>query len=80
MIAARDYYYLTYASIQKDVMTYGPIEASMDVYDDFPSYKSGKSAFIWMNYRSKIFFNFFFKKIRYQPLFLGKQTLYICPY
>lgn len=37
----RDYYYLTYASIQKDVMTYGPIEASMDVYDDFPSYKSG---------------------------------------
>lgn len=46
MIAARDYYYLTYASIQKDVMTYGPIEASMDVYDDFLSYKSGKSALI----------------------------------
>jgi len=37
----RDYYYLTYGSIQKDVMTYGPIEASFDVYDDFPSYKSG---------------------------------------
>nr|ADK37857.1 putative cathepsin precursor [Sitobion avenae] len=37
----RDFYYLTYGSIQKDVMTYGPIEASFDVYDDFPSYKSG---------------------------------------
>ncbi|CAI6373030.1 unnamed protein product [Macrosiphum euphorbiae] len=37
----RDYYYLTYGSIQKDVMNYGPIEASFDVYDDFPSYKSG---------------------------------------
>nr|WMM65063.1 cathepsin B-16D1 [Myzus persicae] len=37
----RDYYYLTYGSIQKDVLTYGPIEASFDVYDDFPSYKSG---------------------------------------
>uniref|UniRef100_A0A2S2NMJ7 Cathepsin B n=1 Tax=Schizaphis graminum TaxID=13262 RepID=A0A2S2NMJ7_SCHGA len=37
----RDSYYLTYGSIQKDVMTYGPIEASFDVYDDFPSYKSG---------------------------------------
>ncbi|XP_022169080.1 cathepsin B-like cysteine proteinase 4 [Myzus persicae] len=37
----RDYYRLTYGSIQKDVMTHGPIEASFDVYDDFPSYKSG---------------------------------------
>ncbi|CAI6352200.1 unnamed protein product [Macrosiphum euphorbiae] len=37
----RDSYYLTYGSIQKDVMTYGPIEASFDVYDDFPNYKSG---------------------------------------
>ncbi|XP_029341239.1 cathepsin B-16A isoform X3 [Acyrthosiphon pisum] len=37
----RDYYYLTYGSIQKDVMNYGPIEASFDVYDDFYSYKSG---------------------------------------
>jgi cathepsin B len=37
----RDYYYLTYAAIQKDVMTYGPIEASFDVYDDFINYKSG---------------------------------------
>jgi cathepsin B len=37
----RDSYYLTYAAIQKDVMTYGPIEASFDVYDDFFSYKSG---------------------------------------
>jgi len=42
MIVARDYYYLTYASIQKDVINYGPIEASFDVYDDFLSYKSGK--------------------------------------
>lgn len=25
-------------------MTYGPIEVSFDVYDDFPSYKSGKPA------------------------------------
>lgn len=44
MIVARDYYYLTYGSIQKDVLNYGPIEASFDVYDDFPSYKSGKCA------------------------------------
>ncbi|XP_027849692.2 cathepsin B-like cysteine proteinase 5 [Aphis gossypii] len=36
-----DYYYLTYGIIQKDVMTYGPIEMSFDVYDDFLSYKSG---------------------------------------
>jgi len=42
MITARDSYYLTYGSIQKDVMTYGPIEASFDVYDDFLHYKSGK--------------------------------------
>jgi len=42
MFIARDYYYLTYGTIQKDVMNYGPIEASFDVYDDFPSYKSGK--------------------------------------
>ncbi|XP_015371589.1 PREDICTED: cathepsin B-like cysteine proteinase 4 isoform X2 [Diuraphis noxia] len=37
----RDYYYLTYNTIQNDVMTYGPIEATFDVYDDFPNYKSG---------------------------------------
>ncbi|XP_025204220.1 cathepsin B-like [Melanaphis sacchari] len=37
----RDSYYLTYESIQKDVLVYGPIEASFDVYDDFLSYKSG---------------------------------------
>jgi cathepsin B len=37
----RDYYRLTYGSIQKDVLNYGPIEASFDVYDDFPNYKSG---------------------------------------
>ncbi|XP_025206248.1 cathepsin B-like cysteine proteinase 3 [Melanaphis sacchari] len=37
----RDFYYLTYNTIQKDVLTYGPVEASFDVYDDFPSYKSG---------------------------------------
>jgi len=42
MIKARDYYYLTYNAIQKDVMTYGPVEASFSVYDDFLSYKSGK--------------------------------------
>lgn len=42
MTVARDYYYLTYRGIQKDVINYGPIEASFDVYDDFPSYKSGK--------------------------------------
>ncbi|VVC44181.1 Cysteine peptidase, cysteine active site,Peptidase C1A, papain C-terminal,Peptidase C1A [Cinara cedri] len=37
----RDYYYLTYTSIQKDVLVYGPIEASFNVYDDFLNYKSG---------------------------------------
>lgn len=45
LISARDAYFLTYATIQKDVLAYGPIEASFDVYDDFPSYKSGKHAF-----------------------------------
>jgi len=37
----RDNYYLTYAAIQQDVLAYGPIEASFDVYDDFVNYKSG---------------------------------------
>jgi len=41
MITARDAYYLTFDSIQKDVQAYGPIEASFDVYDDFLHYKSG---------------------------------------
>jgi len=50
MISARDSYYLTYGSIQKDVMTYGPIEASFDVYDDFPNYKSGKFKIIEINF------------------------------
>jgi len=27
--------------MQNDMMTYGPIESSFDVYDDFISYKSG---------------------------------------
>jgi len=55
MMVARDFYYLTYGSIQKDVMTHGPIEASFDVYDDFPSYKSGKQRLIWMTIRHIIF-------------------------
>nr|BAD23812.1 cathepsin B-N1 [Tuberaphis styraci] len=37
----RDAYYLTYGTIQNDILAYGPIEASFEVYDDFPSYKSG---------------------------------------
>lgn len=44
IIVARDAYYLTYDTIQFDVMTYGPIEASFNVYDDFFSYKSGKTS------------------------------------
>lgn len=50
MTTARDFYHLTYGSIQKDVMTYGPIEASFEVYDDFFSYKSGKSRLIIIKY------------------------------
>jgi len=42
IIKARDYYYLTYNTIQKDVLLYGPTEASFRVYDDFLNYKSGK--------------------------------------
>ncbi|XP_015376384.1 PREDICTED: cathepsin B-like cysteine proteinase 5 [Diuraphis noxia] len=34
-------YVLVYENIQKDMMIYGPIESSFDVYDDFISYKSG---------------------------------------
>jgi len=56
MVIARDYYYLTYGIIQKDVMTYGPIEVSFDVYDDFPSYKSGKPVNNCVYYRYMIFF------------------------
>ncbi|XP_025418162.1 cathepsin B-like cysteine proteinase 3 [Sipha flava] len=37
----KDAYYLSNSSIQKDVIAYGPVEASFDVYDDFPSYESG---------------------------------------
>ncbi|XP_050426775.1 cathepsin B-like cysteine proteinase 3 [Adelges cooleyi] len=37
----RDAYHLTAAMIQKDVMAYGPVVASIDVYDDFMSYESG---------------------------------------
>ncbi|CAH1733441.1 unnamed protein product [Aphis gossypii] len=33
-------YYLDYNYIQQDIMNYGPIEASFEVYDDFLSYKS----------------------------------------
>uniref|UniRef100_A0A2S2PNE1 Cathepsin B-like cysteine proteinase 5 n=1 Tax=Schizaphis graminum TaxID=13262 RepID=A0A2S2PNE1_SCHGA len=34
-------YYLDYNYIQHDIINYGPIEASFEVYDDFLSYKSG---------------------------------------
>ncbi|XP_050530711.1 cathepsin B-like cysteine proteinase 3 [Daktulosphaira vitifoliae] len=37
----RDAYYLTPRAIQHDLMAYGPIEASFDVYSDFISYKYG---------------------------------------
>ncbi|XP_050530570.1 cathepsin B-like [Daktulosphaira vitifoliae] len=37
----KNFYYLSPDKIQKDVLTYGPIEASFDVYDDFVSYKKG---------------------------------------
>ncbi|XP_050426774.1 cathepsin B-like [Adelges cooleyi] len=40
-VYTRDAYQLTAAMIQKDVMAYGPVEASFDVYDDFISYESG---------------------------------------
>lgn len=32
---------LEYENIQNDIITYGPIESSFEVYDDFISYKSG---------------------------------------
>ena len=37
----KESYFLSYKSIQSDVLKYGPIEASFYVYDDFVSYKSG---------------------------------------
>nr|DAA06106.1 TPA_inf: cathepsin B [Acyrthosiphon pisum] len=37
----RSPYVLAYDNMQNDIMTYGPIESSFDVYDDFISYKSG---------------------------------------
>ncbi|XP_050439192.1 cathepsin B-like [Adelges cooleyi] len=40
-VYTRDAYHLTFRAIQKDVLCYGPIAASYDVYDDFLSYKSG---------------------------------------
>ncbi|XP_050439200.1 cathepsin B-like [Adelges cooleyi] len=36
-----DAYYIIPESIQEDVLTYGPVEASFEVYDDFVTYKSG---------------------------------------
>ncbi|XP_050437994.1 cathepsin B-like isoform X4 [Adelges cooleyi] len=36
-----DAYYLTPDSIQEDVLVYGPVEATFEVYDDFVNYKSG---------------------------------------
>lgn len=38
---AKNSYYLDYSDIQKDIMKYGPTEASFEVYDDFIHYKSG---------------------------------------
>ncbi|CAH1731588.1 unnamed protein product [Aphis gossypii] len=40
-VKTKDAYFLSYESMQKDVQTYGPIEASFKVYDDFFHYKSG---------------------------------------
>lgn len=40
--AAGNAYRLTFDRIQKDVQSYGPIAASIRVYDDFVNYKSGR--------------------------------------
>lgn len=58
-------------------MTYGPIEASMDVYDDFPSYKSGKSALIWMTYSSTIVLNFFLRRFGTDHFFYERKTIFV---
>lgn len=44
---AQNAYYLKDSAIQKDVIAYGPIEASFDVYDDFPNYESGVYTLHW---------------------------------
>ncbi|XP_060845449.1 cathepsin B-like cysteine proteinase 6 [Rhopalosiphum padi] len=40
-VKTKDAYYLSFGAIQNDVLTYGPVEASFLVYDDFLHYKSG---------------------------------------
>ncbi|XP_050426772.1 cathepsin B-like [Adelges cooleyi] len=40
-VYTRNAYHLTAEMIQKDVLAYGPVEASFLVYDDFLNYKSG---------------------------------------
>lgn len=79
MITAKDYYYLTYAIIQKDVMRYGPIEASFDVYDDFFSYKSGKSGWIWIIYNFILYSyqNYLISRFVTDHYFLRKQTYFV---
>ncbi|XP_050438006.1 cathepsin B-like [Adelges cooleyi] len=36
-----DAYYIKPDSIQEDILVYGPVETSFDIYDDFFNYKSG---------------------------------------
>jgi len=38
---AKDAYYLNANVMRKDTLEYGPIEAAIDVYDDFVNYESG---------------------------------------
>ncbi|XP_050439459.1 cathepsin B-like cysteine proteinase 4 [Adelges cooleyi] len=40
-VYTRDAYYLAPNTIQKDILTYGPVAAAFDVYDDFIYYKEG---------------------------------------
>jgi len=56
-------------------MRYGPIEASFDVYDDFFSYKSGKSGWIWITYNFIIYsYQVFYINIRYRSLLSTKTN------
>jgi len=44
---AKSAYRLSYEEIQEDVKTFGPVEASFEVYDDFVSYKSGTASIVF---------------------------------
>lgn len=47
-------------TIQKDIMTNGPVQASFIVYEDFVTYRSGKKNYITQSYHFYLYSSTFF--------------------